>query len=326
MRGVLVYFIWLSLLIAASSVRLSPTDNSANVATSALPTENLWAYIPVTSAGTPLGYHPDFAKNGGWIGFGKDMAARIREGGFTGAVVWRPHGKRPNGSMPVDAMLHLRRDSVDPIERAAADERAFVTCLRMLRSAVDDAAKAAGDPDGRGELWVYLGNEYQAGENETPLAQQSKQRRGQIIRRVLHPMKIAGVDGVAFDASGNAGPTSISAEMAQIAFDEGFAFVGYEGWSDKAKPAALAQWTSDPRMTGFLMGVWYSERDRLYPPSEKVAGRLAVLNPGKRGAREWAATPAERRASVIEMLENGHIVVFDVWTAKTEKLTPKDLE
>lgn len=288
--------------------------------------ELLGAYIPVTSAGTRLGYHQDFAKYGGWIGFGKEMAGRIREGQFTAVLLWRPHGIRPNGAMPFDAMLHLRADSSDANERAAADERAFVTCLRMIREAVDDVAKARRMPGGRGEVWVYLGNTYQAGENETPIGSQSRTRQPQIVRRVLHPLKLGGVDGVAIDAAGNALGNSLEAAIAQQVLDEGFAFVGYEGWSDKTKPGAVNQWTKDPRMTGFLMGYWYSERDRLYPPSDKVRGQLAIINPGKPGARAWATTRDERRDSIAAAMIAGHRTFIDIWTAKAEGLTPAALE
>ena len=51
--------------------------------------------------------------------------------------------------MPFDSMLFLNPASADPLERAAADERAFVSALKRIKATLDTNA---GSPNS-GELW-----------------------------------------------------------------------------------------------------------------------------------------------------------------------------
>jgi len=283
----------------------------------------LGAYIPVTSAATPLGYHPDFAKNGGWKGFADEMVIRIRDGKFTTALVWRPHGKRPHptdvnkGEMPLDAMLYLNPTSADPIERAAADERAFVAAMRRIKNQLDGNA---GGRD-RGELWVYLGSLFGHGLGETPMNARTPAEFAARLDRVLHPLQAAGVDGVAVDATGSAKADSREAETCRMILAKGFALTGYEGWADKGKSE---HWCEDQRYTGFLMATWSSEAHKLYPAKASVMGRLAYINCGKPGKREWATTEQERRDFVTTQTANGIDVYLDIWTAtaKGHEITP----
>lgn len=275
---------------------------------SASPTRGrLGAYIPVTSANTPLGFHPDFAKAGGWEGFARDLEPRLREGRYTTALVWRPHGQRPGGMMPLDAMLYLSPTAADPIERAAADERAFIASLKHIKAVLDTNA---GAPN-RGELWVYLGNLEQAGPNEKALRDLPAEERIERIKRVLHPLRAAGVDGVAVDASGPAAKGSIEEETAKLILAEGFALVGYEGWAEKGKSE---HWCEDPRYTGFLMSYWYSERSKFYPEKSKVRGRLALINTATLGQRKWSANKDESIAFIRDATANGFDVYVDVWS------------
>lgn len=279
----------------------------------------LGAYIPITSAATPNGFHPDFAKFGGWGGQEVDQTRRLRDGKYTTALVWRPHGMRANGHMPVDAMLYLSATSADPIERAAADERAFVDYLRALKTVLDENA---GGP-GKGELWVYLGNFEQAGVGEIPMRSRQKAERDERLRRVLHPLKVAGVDGVAIDASGPATKGSIEENAAQLILAEGFRFVGYEGWAEKRISGSLAAWTTDPRMTGFLMGYWSSDAPQLYPERSGVRGKLAYINSGVLGKREAATKDADRKAFISRQTAAGIDVYEDVyWATSPNGVTP----
>lgn len=280
----------------------------------------LGAYIPVTSANTTLGYNPNFANFGGWKGFADEMTTRIREGQFTTALVWRPHGKRANGEMPLDAMLYLSPTSADPIERAAADERAFVAAMKRIKAALD--ANAGSQLSGNtGELWVYLGSLFGHGVGETPMNARTPDEFVERLCRVLHPLKVAGVDGVAVDATGSAKSDGAEAEACRIILAEGFALTGYEGWADKGKSE---HWCQDARYTGFLMAHWSSEAHKLYPAKANVRGSLAYINCGKPGKREWATTEQERRDFVTTQTANGIDVYLDIWTAtaKGHEITP----
>ena len=288
-----------------------PAAPSAHISTG-----RLGAYIPVTSAGTVYGYHPDFAKNGGWSGFAAEMEIRIARDKWTTALVWRPHGKRANGDMPLDAMLYLSPTAADPIERAAADERAFVSSMIRIRAALD--AHAGGT--GRGELWVYLGSLFGHGVGETPMNARTPADFAERLRRVLHPLKVAGVDGVAVDATGSAKANTLEAEACRIILAEGFALTGYEGWADKGKSE---HWCEDQRYTGFLMATWASKAATLYPPRSSVRGRLAFINcpdPNKPG--EWAKNKAQRASFVAAQTAQGIDVYTDIWTAGGDGITP----
>jgi len=289
---------------------VTPTARTAD-------TGRLGAYIPVTSAATTLGYHPDFAKNGGWKGFADEMVIRIREGQFTTALVWRPHGKRANGDMPLDAMLYLSPTSADPIERAAADEREFVAAIRRIKNQLDGNA---GGRD-RGELWIYLGSLFGHGVGETPMNARTPADFASRLARVLHPLEAAGVDGVAIDATGSARGDSREAEASRLVLEHGFALTGYEGWADKGKSE---HWCEDQRYTGFLMAHWSSEAHKFYPAKASVRGRLAYINCGKPDKREWATTDQERHNFVTTQTANGIDVYLDIWTAtaKGHEITP----
>ena len=290
--------------------------------TARISTGRLGAYIPVTSANTTLGYNPDFANFGGWKGFADEMTTRIREGQFTTALVWRPHGRRPNEAMPLDAMLYLSPTSADPIERAAADERAFVAAMRRIKNQLDGNA---GGRD-RGELWVYLGSLFGHGLGETPMNARTPAEFAARLDRVLHPLQAAGVDGVAVDATGSAKADSREAETCRIILAEGFALTGYEGWADKGKSE---HWCQDARYTGFLMAHWDSEKDRLYPPLDKVRGRLAYINCANLSAKptdkdKWAKDKQQRIDFISARKAQGFDVYLDIWTAtaKGHEITP----
>lgn len=296
----------------------------------------LGAYIPITSASGPFGFNPTFATTNGWDGQADDQVRRILEGRFATATVWRPHGDREalatpslengsldprgrnfrgRGAMPLDAMLYLDPMSFDPTERAAADERAFIRYLTRLKNALDDVA---GGP-GMGELWVYLGNLTQAGNMELALNARSTADRKERIRRVMHPLLVADVDGVVIDAAGPAKSNSLESQTCKMLLDMGFKRVGYEGWAEKGKSE---HWITDQRHTGFLMAYWASDAERFYAAKEMVRGGLAYINCGEPNERAWSKRTESSIAFIAKAKDEGIDVYLDIWSATNLGITP----
>ena len=261
-------------------------------------------YIQVTGNVGPFGFPPDFVKLGGWRAWGKRVADELREDQMYKVFLWLPEGntsplgwrllQTPRGgeiydkSRPLpsglklifDAGLYRHRSSNDEFERAVADNQAKTDALLTIRAAVDDVARTLQIPGGKGEVWVYFGNLFDAGDRpeHIPLAKRQPAVRAARVKRLLAPYKAGKVDGIAIDATSGAAPDSVEWEVArQILLD--FPLVGCELWPVKGPSA---QWGKDPRVTGFARGDWWYRRDdpTMVPnffPREEVAGHLGVL-------------------------------------------------